>query len=97
LNKSLVTAGVGALAVILVCLVGFEVYSWSGNGESRNPNVGHPSKQSGFRGMSRSAADHMTEEQYLEFLKQNRPDLSQAELQQKADAWWKIKSGQTTN
>ncbi len=85
-------ASIGAVVVVVIAVLGFAWSSLTSNGESHNPNAGKPTK-SNFRNFSRQAADSMTEQGYLEFLRQNRPDLSEAELKQKADNWWRIKSG----
>ena len=89
-------------AVIWIIVVSFILifaYGWhkvNDNGESRNPNVGKPTKGIVLTKLSRKAGDTMDEETYMKFLKQNRPDLSDSELRAKADNWWRIKSGETT-
>ena len=84
--------GIIGLAVLMI--LGYGWHSMNDNGESRNPNVGKPTKGKVLTHLSRKAGDNMTEDTYMKFLKQNRPDLSDTEIKAKADNWWRIRSGQ---
>jgi hypothetical protein len=83
---------IGILVCALVVALGFGWSKINDNGERPNPNVGHPTKGAS-RGLSMAEARNETKEQYYKILKDNRPDLSEAELQAKTDNWWRIKSG----
>ena len=93
--KLLGALAVGALGVLCLFVLGREVMNEGALGESRNPNFGHPS--SSQKGSGRGAKidfNNVSEEQYYQGLKANRPDLSEKELRAKADHWWKVRTGQ---
>jgi len=89
--------GLGALAVLGVIglfILGREVTQDGALGESKNPNYGHPAKRDASKSHASTSPGNMTEDQYYQGLKANRPDLSEQELRAKADHWWKVKSGE---
>jgi len=92
MKESYRVAGIVALVVFAIGLLGFSIRNSLDNGERPNPNAGHPSKKPSSKNLSK--VDNITEQDFKENLKANRPDLSEAELQKKADEWWKVKSGQ---
>ena len=95
LDRKTVLAGLLAAAgLIALAVAGRSALNDGGLGESRNPNFGHPTKPAGTRHAPAVDFNHLTEEQYYEGLKAQRPDLSEAELRAKADHWWKVRNGE---
>ena len=80
----------------MICLfiLGREVTQDGALGESKNPNYGHPAKRDPSKAHATPNFGNMTEEQYYQGLKANRPDLSEQQLREKADHWWKVKNGE---
>ena len=94
-KQKLTVVGVAALVVVAVAVLVFMVKSATDTGEVANPNAGKPNKEAQGKGggMSKQQADNLDVEGYKAMLKRNRPELSEAEIQQKADNWWKLKTG----
>lgn len=89
--------GIGALAVLGVIglfILGREVTQNGALGESKNPNYGHAAKRDASKSHATPNFSSLSEEQYYQGLKANRPDLSEQELRAKADHWWKVKNGE---
>lgn len=80
--------------MVFLGLLGREVMSEGALGESHNPNYGHPTKKPAGKSRPAPGFGNMTEEQYYEGLKANRPDLNEQQLREKADHWWKVRQGQ---
>ena len=98
INKTTVGAiALGAVVLMGLAAVGKEAMSSGPPGESRNQNFGHPTPVT--HGVGRSASSggaNLSQEQYYNNLKLNRPDLSEAELRAKTDHWWKVKNGESS-
>jgi hypothetical protein len=96
LDKRLVSSlALGGVAVVGLLLLGHEVLTEGPPGESRNPNYGHPTKvKTGVSHLAGGDIRDMTEDNYYQALKINRPDLSESELRAKSDHWWKVKNGE---
>lgn len=93
-QKQIGALALGVLGVGCLLALGREVMHEGSLGESRNPNYGHPSKPAGARSHPAPGFGNMTEEQYYQGLKANRPDLTESQLREKADHWWKVRQGQ---
>jgi hypothetical protein len=95
-NKKAVGAfAIGIAGLVCLLVLAREVRQEGALGESLNPNYGHPTKAPS--GRSHSAPSNfadMSEDQYLEGLRANRPDLTEEQLKEKADHWWKVKTGE---
>jgi hypothetical protein len=97
-NQKRVGLGVGLAVVVVVCLfvVGREVTTEGPVGESKNPNFGHATRQTTRNATPGGNSQYASEQQYIEQLKSNRPELSDAERQKMADHWWAVKNGQAS-
>jgi hypothetical protein len=93
-RKKIGVLAVGIVGAICLFFLGREVTHEGALGESHNPYYGHPLKVPGERGHPTPSFGNMSEEQYYQGLKANRPDLSETELRAKADHWWKVRNGQ---
>ncbi|MDR3688698.1 MAG: hypothetical protein P4L46_04905 [Fimbriimonas sp.] len=93
MNKGTVIAiALGVVGVIALAALARETLSGP-PGESRNPNYGHPSPVAHGAGRAGASGANLDKEQYYNNLKLNRPDLSEQELRDKTDHWWKVKHG----
>lgn len=92
-RKTLLAGLLAAAGLIALAVAGRQALGGGSLGESRNPNFGHPTNPPGTR-HAPVDFNHLTEEQYYEGLKAQRPDLSESELRAKADHWWKVRNGE---
>jgi hypothetical protein len=95
MNSSVKVAGLVAILLIALGLLGMTIHKSLDNGETPNPNAGHPSKPHASA-KGKAQVGNMTQEDFKANLKANRPDLDEAQLQKMTDEWWKVKSGQPT-
>lgn len=82
-----VAAGIALVALVLI--LGFGWMKFNDNGERPNPRAGHPDRELLSR-ITVKDRNHETREEYANILRASRPDLSEAEVQAKADNFWKL-------
>jgi hypothetical protein len=95
-KKHAIALAAGLVGLGCLFMLGREVMHEGALGESHNPNYGHPTKRPEGKGHPTGGINNMSEQQYYEGLKANRPDLSESELRAKADHWWKVRNGEAT-
>lgn len=95
MNSSVKVAGLVAILIVALGLLGMTIRKSLDNGETPNPNAGHPTNPHPSA-KGKPQVGNMTQEAFKANLKANRPDLTEPQLQKMTDEWWKVKSGQST-